>query len=127
MQAVYLGNRCPTGKENKIPYEEFTGRLPIDRSFLKKLLPFGVNAYVHIPKQQRRKKLDCRARPGIFVGVQPSNSAYQIYYPDTESIVATIQTRFQQPTTTNSEVKEAQEFQFNKTDIKETEQQHIEE
>ena len=91
--AVYLGNRSPSGTENTIPYEKFTGRL-IERSFLEKLPPFGVNAYVHIPKQQRRK-LDCRAKPGIFIGIHSPNSTYQIFYPDTGSIVETIHVRFE--------------------------------
>ena len=71
--AVYLGNRSPSGTENTIPYEKFTGRL-IERSFLEKLPPFGVNAYVHIPKQQRRLARLSSAKPGIFIGIHSPNS-----------------------------------------------------
>jgi transposase InsO family protein len=61
---VYLKNRTLTGSVvGKTPYEAWHGRKPS----LKHLRGFGCLAFVHVPKE-KRKKLHYRATPGIFVG-----------------------------------------------------------
>jgi len=63
---VYLKNRTPTRSvAGNTPYEAWhaSGRKPS----LKHLRVFGCLAFVHVPKEER-KKLDYRATPGIFVG-----------------------------------------------------------
>jgi len=74
---VYLKNRTPMQSVvGKTQYEVWHGRKP----FLKHLRVFGCLAFVHIPKE-KRKKLDDRATPGIFVGYSISTKQYFIYDP----------------------------------------------
>jgi hypothetical protein len=62
--AVYLKNRTPTRTlYSKTPYKAWHGSMPS----LKHLRVFGCFAFVHVPKE-KRKKLDYRATSGIFVG-----------------------------------------------------------
>jgi len=62
--AVYLKNRAATRSVvGKTPYEGWHERKP----FWKHLRVFGCLAFVHHPKE-KRKMLDYRATPGIFVG-----------------------------------------------------------
>ena len=73
--AVYLKNRTPTRSVvGKTPYEAWHGRQPS----LKHLRVFGCLAFVHVPKE-KRKKLDYRATPGIFVGYSISTKQYFVY------------------------------------------------
>ena len=75
--AVYLKNRTPTRSVvGKTPYEAWHGRKPS----LKHLRVFGCLAFVHVPKE-KRKKLDYRATPGIFVGYSISTKQYFVYDP----------------------------------------------
>jgi len=74
---VYLKNRTPTRSvAGNTPYEAWHGRKPI----LKHLRVFRCLAFVHIPKE-KRKKLDYRATPSIFVGYSISTKQYFIYDP----------------------------------------------
>ena len=73
--AVYLKNHTPTRSVvGKTPCEAWHGKKP----FLKHLRVFGSLAFVHVPKE-KRKKLDCRATPGIFVGYSMSTKQYHVY------------------------------------------------
>jgi len=75
--AVYLKNRTPTRSVvGKTLYEAWHGRKPS----LKHLRVFGCLAFVHVPKE-KRKKLDYRATPGIFVGYSISTKQYFVYNP----------------------------------------------
>jgi hypothetical protein len=75
--AVYLKNRTPTGSViSKTPYEAWHGR----KTLLKYLRVFGWFAFVHVPKE-KRKRLDYRANPGIFVGYSISTNQYFVYDP----------------------------------------------
>jgi transposase InsO family protein len=75
--ATHLRNRSPTrALQHQTPYEAWTGHKP---SF-NDLRVFGCLAYVHIPKQNRRK-LDDRARPCIFVGYSTEAKAWLCYDP----------------------------------------------
>ena len=47
---------------------------------------FGCDAYVHVPKGQRRK-LDPKLKKHIFVGYNSVSTGYRLYDPDTHSIV----------------------------------------
>jgi hypothetical protein len=74
-EAVYLKNRAPTRSVvGKTPYEARHGRKPL----LKHLRVFGCSAFVHVSKE-KRKKLDYRATPGIFVGNSISTKQYFVY------------------------------------------------
>jgi len=75
--AVYLTNHNPTRLVvGKTLYEAWHGRKP----FLKHLRVFGCLALMHVPKE-KRKKLDYRATPGIFVGYSTSTKQYFLYNP----------------------------------------------
>jgi len=76
-EAVYRKNRAPTRSVvGKTPYEARHGRKPL----WKHLRVFGCSAFVHVPKE-KRKKLDYRATPGIFVGNSISTKPYFVYDP----------------------------------------------
>ena len=77
--AVYPKNRTPTRSVvSRTLYEAWhgSGRKPS----LKHLGVFRCLAFVHVPKE-KRKKLDYRATPGIFVGYSISTKQYIVYDP----------------------------------------------
>ncbi|UYV63270.1 K02A2.6-like, partial [Cordylochernes scorpioides] len=75
--AVYLLNRCTTKVlGNSTPYEIWYKRKP---SILH-LKTFECNAYVHIPKDNR-KKLDKKSIRTFFVGYTETNKNYRMWDP----------------------------------------------
>ncbi|UYV73992.1 hypothetical protein LAZ67_11001747 [Cordylochernes scorpioides] len=81
--AVYLLNRCITKVlENSTPYEIWYKRKP---SILH-LKTFGCNAYVHIPKDNR-KKLDKKSIRTFFVGYTETNKNYRMWDPIARKII----------------------------------------
>ena len=73
--AIYLHNRSPTAAlDNETPFERLFRRKPN----VTHLRVFGCVCYVYIPTGQR-KKLDAKARRGIFVGYPPGVKGYKIY------------------------------------------------
>jgi hypothetical protein len=77
--AVYLKNRTPTRSVvGKTPYEAWhgSGKKPS----MKHLGVFRCLSFVHVPKE-KRKKLDYRATPGIFVGYSISTKQYFVDDP----------------------------------------------
>ena len=73
--AVYLRNRSPTTAVNGMtPYEALTG----DKPHVDILRVFGCLAYVHIPKDERRK-FDSKSRKCIFLGYGTETKAYRLY------------------------------------------------
>lgn len=77
--ANYLRNRSLTANTPAgTPWQSFFGEPP-DVSHLR---VFGCTAYVHRPKQQRRK-LDDKARKGVFVGYAPASKAYRVLVDNT--------------------------------------------
>lgn len=80
--AVYLINRCPTNANDLCvtPFEIWEGKRPN----VSKLRTFGCTAYVHIPKETRRK-LEVKAWKGVFVGYSPSG--YRVWNPKKRVIV----------------------------------------
>ena len=80
--AVILRNRSPTvSVENETPYESFNGRKP-DVSHLK---VFGCDAYMHIPKEDR-KKWDPKSKKCIFIGYSLHSKGYRLYDPKRKQI-----------------------------------------
>jgi transposase InsO family protein len=57
------------------PFQLFYGRKPSVSSSRV----FGCIAYVHVPKQ-KRKKLDARSEPGMFVGYSVDSKAWRIAF-----------------------------------------------
>jgi len=75
--AVYLKNRTPMRSVfSKTPYKAWYGMKPI----LKHIHVFGCLAFIHIPKE-KRKKLDHGATPGIFVRYSIPTKLYFVYDP----------------------------------------------
>ena len=73
--AVYLVNRSPTTTlEDMTPYEAWTGRKPS----VNHLKVFGCSAYMHIPKDER-KKLDPKANKCILLGYGAVRKGYRLY------------------------------------------------
>ena len=75
--ATYLRNRSPTKAETEMtPYEAWTGEKPrVDH-----LRIFGCQAFVHIPKDER-KKLDSKSRKCILMGYGTTTKGYRLYDP----------------------------------------------
>lgn len=70
--ANYIQNRLPTSSSSKTPYELYHEKKPSYTHFRI----FGSTAYVHIPKQKRRK-LDKKAEKLTFVGYAEGCKAYR--------------------------------------------------
>ena len=73
--AAYLRNRSPTKAVDGItPYEAWTGEKPqVDH-----LRIFGCQAFVHIPKDER-KKLDSKSKKCILMGYGITTKGYRLY------------------------------------------------
>ena len=69
----YVRLRSPATDLGKTPWELFFGKQP-DVSNLR---TFGARAYVHVPKEQRRK-LDARSQRGIMIGYAADCKGYRI-------------------------------------------------
>ncbi|KXJ62430.1 hypothetical protein RP20_CCG010088 [Aedes albopictus] len=82
LTAAYLTNRSPTSalEANQTPYELWESKKP-DVSNIR---VFGCDAYVHVPKELRRK-LDAKAWKGTFVGY--SHNGYRVWDPVKRTIV----------------------------------------
>ncbi len=71
--ATFVKNRSPSSHSSQTPWELFFGRKP-DVSGMR---VFGSKAYVHVPKQLRRK-LDSLSTAGTFIGNEPNSKAYRV-------------------------------------------------
>ena len=71
--AAYVKNMIPHRALNKSPFEALTGRTPD----IRRLRVFGCEAYVHVPRANRRK-LDPSGRAGIYIGESFSSPAHII-------------------------------------------------
>lgn len=86
--SVYLYNKIPIGNRKTIPEQDWTKLLvKVDH-----LRIFGCVAYVHIPKD-KRKKLEPTAWKGIIVGYM-GNSLYRIWNPITKKVEMAGSVRF---------------------------------
>ncbi len=71
--ATYVKNRSPSSHSSQTPWELFFDRKPD----VPGMRVFGSKAYVHVPKQLRRK-LDPLSTAGIFIGYEPNSKAYRV-------------------------------------------------
>jgi hypothetical protein len=80
--ATYLKNIAPhsADKLHCTPFELLHKKKPS----IKRLHPFGIVAYVHIPKEARKPgtKLLHRAEQGVFVGYGHSTKICRVYIPE---------------------------------------------
>lgn len=80
--SVYLINRSPTKLfKDMAPEEKWSGK----EINLNHLRIFGSIAYVHIPKQKRRK-LDSRSQKMVFVGYSEEAMGYRLFDSKTHEI-----------------------------------------
>ena len=81
--ATYLRNRSPTkAVTGMTPYEGWTGQKPrVDG-----LRVFGCQAFVHIPKDER-KKLDSKSKKCVFVGYGATTKGYRLCDPLRKEII----------------------------------------
>jgi hypothetical protein len=71
--ANYTHNRLPSRVHGKTPWEKFFGEKP-DVSHMH---VFGACAYMHIPKENR-KKMQLVSERGVFVGYELDCKAYKV-------------------------------------------------
>jgi hypothetical protein len=69
----YTCNRLPSRMHGKTPWEKFFG----EKSDLSHMRVFGARAYMHIPKENR-KKMQSVSERGVFVGYEPDYKAYRV-------------------------------------------------
>lgn len=87
--ANYLLNRLPCSATGKTPYELWYG----ERPDYKHLRIFGSTAYVHVPKE-KRKKLDQKSHRMIFVGYADGRKAYRFLDPETDAVTISRDAKF---------------------------------
>ncbi len=76
--ATYLHNRSPTRAVSKMtPYEAWTGNKPN----VTNLRVFGCKAFSHVPKDERKGKLDSKTRNCLLLGYGTSTKGYRLYDP----------------------------------------------
>ena len=81
--ATYLRNRSPTkAVAGMTPHEAWTGEKPQ----VSGLRVFGCQAFVHIPKDDRRK-LDSKSKKCVFLGYGANTKGYRLYDSQTKKVV----------------------------------------
>ena len=81
--ACYLVNISPSSMlEDKTPHEVWTGNKPS----LSHLRVFGCDAYVHVPKEKRRK-LDNKSERCIFIGYKDGLKGYKLWNSERRKVV----------------------------------------
>jgi hypothetical protein len=105
MTANHLQNRMPTGGDKLTPYEKWTGRKPK----LDYLRQFGATAYVMKPNEKRHK-LEEKARKLVFVAYQPGTKGYRLLDTATDKIYISRDVIFieRNPHTTSDKADEQQ-------------------
>ncbi len=73
--ANYTHNRLPSRVHGKTPWEKFFG----EKSDVSHMRVFGVRAYIHIPKENR-KKMQSVSERGVFVGYEPDYKTYKVLW-----------------------------------------------
>ena len=71
--ANYTRNRTPVSAHGRTPWEAFFGEKPS----VGHMRVFGARAFMHVPKQKRRK-LEPVSERGVFVGYEPDSKAYRV-------------------------------------------------
>jgi transposase InsO family protein len=80
--ANYTRNRLPSRVHGKTPWEKFFGEKPN----VSHMRVFGAHAYMHIPKENR-KKMQSVSERGVFVGYEPNYKAYRVLRERDERIL----------------------------------------
>lgn len=81
--AVYVLNASGTSSiKGRTPWELWYGS---EFKSFSDLHEFGVEVFVHIPKQKRRK-WDAKSRKGIFVGNDLDSKGFRVYFPEEHKI-----------------------------------------
>ena len=98
---------------DKTPYETWDGKRPS----LAHLIAFGCDAFVHIPKE-RRKKLDNKSEKCIFIGYKDGIKGYKLWNLATRTTVYSRNVIFREENNNskNEEVtreKELEKIEFN--------------
>lgn len=84
--ANFLINASPTTSNYGITLEQgFTGKTPD----LSKLRVFGCDAYVFIPKSERKDKLVTRAKRCALIGYDEASKAYRCFDPPSQRLIVT--------------------------------------
>ncbi len=100
--AAYLRNRSPTSAhEDMTPHQAWFGQKP----GVEHLRVFGSTAYVHIPKDSR-KKLDSKTRKCILVGYGSVRKGYRLYDQAARQVLHSRNVKFDEQET--AEPKEAE-------------------
>jgi transposase InsO family protein len=87
--ATKITNRMWKKKTGKIPYEQIKGKVP-DLSNYK---VFGISC-MHHNNEEHLRKLDDRAFPGLFCGINNEETAYRIYDINKKTIIISRDVRF---------------------------------
>lgn len=87
LTAFQLKNFCIHSSHGKTPYELFMGNKPN----VSHLRVFGCVAYAYV--ERGRKKLDAKAKKGMFLGYQSNCNAYTVLVPTDNGSVRILQTR----------------------------------
>jgi hypothetical protein len=95
--AAYMLNRTYTRLQpNSTPYKRWFGEKPS----LAHTRIFGCDAFIHIPKA-KRKKLDAKCHPGMFLGYSDKSKAYWVWDKITRRVVITRDIIFHENTTSD--------------------------
>lgn len=114
--ATYTINRTgPSKVENKTPYEVWNNK----STDIKYFQIFGSEAYVHIPKE-KRKKWDAKSKKGIFVGYEQNTKGYRIYFPESNKIEIARDVKFLE-----SQEKEMERTEMEKQSSKDNHQPYV--
>ena len=84
---VYIQNRCP----HKTPEETFTSVKPKVSHFRI----FGCPIYIHV-SIEKRTKLDCSNRKGLFVGYGETSKVDKVFIPEQRKIVVSRNVKFEE-------------------------------
>lgn len=91
--AVFVLNRTGNSSVlNESPFKVWFGKTPSINS----LHVFGSNAYVHVPKEKRRK-WDSKSIDGVFVGYSENTKGYRIWYKNVGKVVVACDVMFEKP------------------------------
>ena len=83
LHAQYLINRSPTrANSGATPEAKYSGKLPD----ISDLIFFGCVAFVHIPKENR-KKLDSKTLKCMFLGFDSETKAYRLYDQTRQKVI----------------------------------------
>jgi hypothetical protein len=86
---VKISNRLLKKKTGKIPYEQVKGKIPDIRNYRE----FGTSCMHHNNKEHLRK-LEDRAFPGLFCGMNNEETAYRIYDINKRTIIISRDVKF---------------------------------